>query len=388
MKRKVCVVSGSRADYGLLRLVMQKIKENPDLELQLIVTGMHLSETFGFTVNEIESDGFVINRRIECLSASDDSISIAEATSKSLAGCSRAFTELSPDVVLVLGDRFEILAAAVAALFARIPVAHIHGGELTLGSYDESMRHAITKMSHIHFVANDVYRKRVAQLGEMPKNIYLVGGLGVDSIKAIKLLERKELEETLGLKFKQKSLLITFHPSTLEDDTPTHQMLELLSALSGRNDTTMIFTLPNSDTGGLVLIKLIEDFVQANTNCYAFKSLGQLLYLSCMAQVDGVVGNSSSGITEAPVLQKGTINIGMRQFGRVQSTNVINCLANRTEIERAILKLYSSDFREIVRKCESPHGKGGASERIVEILCEINLKGLIRKTFYDLDSSS
>jgi GDP/UDP-N,N'-diacetylbacillosamine 2-epimerase (hydrolysing) len=250
------------------------------------------------------------------------------------------------------------------------------------------MRHAITKMSHIHFVANDVYGKRVAQLGEVPKNIYLVGGLGVDSINALKLLERKELEETLGLKFKQKSLLITLHPSTLEDEPPTHQMLELLSVLSDRKDTTIIFTLPNSDTGGLELIKLIENFVQNNTNCYAFKSLGQLLYLSCMAQVDGVVGNSSSGITEAPVLKKGAINIGMRQFGRVQSTNVINCLADRTDIERAILKLYSSNFQEVVRKCKSPHGNGGASERIVEILCNINLKGLTRKTFYDLESSS
>lgn len=388
MKRKICVVSGSRADYGLLRLVMQKIKENPHLDLQLIVTGMHLSEIFGFTVNEIESDGFAINRRIECLSSSDDPISIAEATSKSLVGCSRAFTELSPDIVLILGDRFEILGATVAALFARIPVAHIHGGELTLGSYDESMRHAITKMSHIHFVANEVYRKRLVQLGEVPKSIYLVGGLGVDSINKIKLLDRKKLEESLRLKFKQKSLLVTFHPSTLEDETPTHQMLELLSALSGRKDTTIIFTLPNSDTGGLVLIKLIEDFVQANSNCYAFKSLGQLLYLSCMAQVNGVVGNSSSGITEAPVLKKGTINIGMRQFGRVQSTNVINCSANRSEIENAILKLYSRDFQEIVRKCESPHGDGGASERIIDILCEVDLKGLTRKTFYDLGSSS
>ena len=243
MKRKICVVTGSRAEYGLLRLTMRNIKEDPELILQIIATGMHLSPTFGLTYKEIEADGFEINHKVECLSASDTAVAIAEATGKALAGCAEALDDLKPDLVLVLGDRFEIFAAASAALLAKIPIAHIHGGEVTVGAYDEAFRHSITKMSSIHFVATEEYCKRVIQLGEIPDSVHLVGGLGVDAIKELKFLEKVEVEEILGFKFGDKSLLVTFHPATLENIEPSEQMSELLKTLSNMQDTTLILSL-------------------------------------------------------------------------------------------------------------------------------------------------
>ena len=278
MKRKICVVTGSRADYGLLRLVMQEIKDDPQLILQVIAIGMHLSPTFGSTYEEIENDGFRIDSKIHILTTVDTPIGIAESIATGIAGCAKAFDELHPDIIVVLGDRFEIFAAATAALVAKIPVAHIHGGEITVGAFDEAFRHSITKMSHLHFVAAEEYRSRVVQLGEKPKNIFLVGGLGVDGINHIRYLNKEELEASLGIKFQQKSLLITFHPVTLEYETSDIQMAELLSALSDLSDTTLLFTLPNADTGGLVLIRMIEEFVESHCNAHSFISLGQKRY--------------------------------------------------------------------------------------------------------------
>ena len=384
MSRKICVVTGSRADYGLLRWVMQGIKDDPELVLQVIATGMHLSPTFGLTYKVIEEDGFRVDAKVEILDSSDSPTAIAESMAQALTGGAKAFSELSPDLVVVLGDRFEIFAVTVAALVAKIPIAHLHGGETTLAAYDEAFRHSITKISHLHFVAANEYRSRVIQLGEDPKNVFMVGGVGIDSIENLLLLSRKELEVQLGIEFAPKSLLITFHPVTLDNDSPSQQMRELLAALSQLQDTTLIFTMPNADTGGRALIKMIEEFVSLNNNARAFTSLGQLRYLSCIAQVDGVVGNSSSGLTEVPSFKKGTINIGDRQTGRLQAGSIINCSPTQDGIQTAIEQLYSEEFERALLFTQNPYGQGGASERIVKILRQAQLDGIMRKYFHDI----
>jgi GDP/UDP-N,N'-diacetylbacillosamine 2-epimerase (hydrolysing) len=363
---------------------MKGIDAEPSLTLQIIATGMHLSPNFGLTYKEIEGDGFKIDQKVECLSSSDSPVAIAEATGKVLSGCAKAFAELKPDLVLVLGDRFEIFAACSAALLARIPIAHIHGGEVTAGAYDEAFRHSITKMSSIHFVATEEYKKRVIQLGENPNTVYLVGGLGVDAIKELKLLSKDEIEQNLGIKFASKSLLVTFHPATLEDQDPEEQIRELLAALSDRPDITLIFTMPNADTGGLEIMRQIKDFVEKNDNAYIFESLGQLNYLSCMAIVDGIIGNSSSGILEAPTLKVGAVNIGSRQLGRSQSESVINSPAKKVELEKALDKLLSPEFQATLEFCESPYGEGGASIQVLRILRKASSDGILGKSFYDL----
>jgi GDP/UDP-N,N'-diacetylbacillosamine 2-epimerase (hydrolysing) len=363
---------------------MKGIEAEPSLTLQIIATGMHLSPTFGLTYKEIEGDGFKIDQKVECLSSSDSPVAIAEATGKALSGCANAFDALKPDLVLVLGDRFEIFAACSAALLSRIPIAHIHGGEVTAGAYDEAFRHSITKMSSIHFVATEEYKKRVIQLGENPNTVHLVGGLGVDAIKELKLLSKEEIEQTLGIKFAKKSLLVTFHPATLEDQAPKEQISELLAALSNKQDITLIFTMPNADTGGREIIRQMEHFVEKNDNAYAFESLGQLIYLSCMAFVDGIVGNSSSGILEAPTFKKGTINIGDRQLGRIQSVSIINARASKESIEKALNELFSPEFRSTLDTCKSPYGEGGASRKILRVLSDFNFDKNLQKSFYDL----
>ena len=384
MNRKICVVTGSRADYGLLRLVMKGIDAEPSLTLQIIATGMHLSPTFGLTYKEIEGDGFKINKKVECLSSSDSPVAIAEATGKALSECAKAFNELQPDLVLVLGDRFEIFAACSAALLARIPIAHIHGGEVTAGAYDEAFRHSITKMSSIHFVATEEYKKRVIQLGENPNTVYLVGGLGVDAIKELKLLSKHEIEQSLGIKFFDKSLLVTFHPTTLEIDTAECQTNEVVKALSELENTSIIFTLPNADTDSLKITKILKEFTSRNANSFLFTSLGQLRYLSCMAQVDAVIGNSSSGIIEAPSLRKGTLNIGDRQMGRVQAESVINCKPEKESILNGLKEIYSTDFRVKLQDVVNPYGTGGASKKVVKILSSISVDGIVKKNFHDL----
>ena len=384
MNRKICFVTGSRADYGILRWVMQGVADNPSLTLQVIATGMHLSPTFGLTFREIEGDGFVIDLKVPSLTEDDSPIGIAESMAIGLEGCAKAFRDLQPDLIVVLGDRFEIFAAVSAALIAKIPVAHVHGGERTEGAFDEALRHSITKMSQLHFVATEEYRNRVIQLGESPSRVFQVGGLGLDNIKKLALLSREELESSLGLKFEKKSLLVTFHPVTLEKDSGKSQLIELLKALSNLEETSLLFSMPNADTGAQGLVELIESFVSQNANSRAFASLGQLRYLSCMAQVDGVVGNSSSGLIEAPSLKKGSINIGNRQLGRMQATSVINCQPSKNDISRALGRLYSDQFQSDLSKTINPYGEGGASAKTVEILRTVSLDGIVKKTFYDL----
>jgi GDP/UDP-N,N'-diacetylbacillosamine 2-epimerase (hydrolysing) len=382
--RRICVVTGTRAEYGLLRWVMQGIKDDPDLILQIIATGMHLSKEFGLTYREIEKDGFQIDRKVEMLTISDTPVGIAKSMGLGLIGFADALNELNPDLIVVLGDRFEIYPAVTAALAARIPVAHLHGGEATEGLIDEAIRHAITKMSHLHFVAAEEYRKRVIQLGEQPDRVFLVGGLGVDNIKRLQLLDRAELEDSLDFKLGKKNLLITFHPVTLEKGTAANQMSELLAALADLQDTHLIFTMPNADTDGRVLIRMVEQFVENHENARAYVSLGQLRYLSCITHVDGVIGNSSSGLAEVPSFRKGTINIGDRQRGRLQATSVINCEPTRLAVTASLQRLYSTEFQSSLNAVRNPYGDGGASEKIIATIKTVALDGLVKKHFYDI----
>jgi len=387
MNRKICVITGTRAEYGLLRWVMQGIKDDRDLMLQIIVTGMHLSPEFGLTYQEIEQDGFQIDRKVEMLTSSDTSVGIAKSIGLGLIGFADALNELQPDLIVVLGDRFEIFAAVSATLVARIPVAHLHGGEATEGLIDEALRHAITKMSHLHFVAAEAYRQRVIQLGEQPDHVFLVGGLGIDNIKRLQLLDRSELEASIDFKLGPKNLLITFHPVTLETATAENQMEELLAVLAALKDTHLIFTLPNADTDGRTLIKMVEKFVAQHPNARCYISLGQLRYLSCIVQVDGVVGNSSSGLIEVPSFKKGTINIGDRQRGRLQAESVINCEPTCESIATALSQLYSIDFQMSLHDVTNPYGEGGASEAIISTIKAVSLDGLLKKRFYDAEKS-
>lgn len=387
MSRKICVITGTRAEYGLLRWVMQGVKDDPDLLLQVVVTGMHLSPEFGLTYHEIEQHGFQIDRKIEMLVGADTPAAIAKSMGLGLIGFGQALSELQPDLIVVLGDRFEIFAAVAAALVARVPIAHLHGGELTEGAFDEALRHSITKMSHLHFVAAEEYRQRVIQLGEQPDRVFLVGGLGVDSIKRIHLLDRAALEASLEFSLGERSLLITFHPATLEMFTAADQMAELLASLDKLHDTQLIFTLPNADTDGRVLIQMVGQFVELHSNARVYTSLGQLRYLSCIAQVDGVVGNSSSGVAEVPSFKKGTINIGDRQRGRLQAASVINCEPARENITAALERLYSVDFQTSLWQAVNPYGEGGASEKVLKILKEYPIKHIAKKFFHDLPAT-
>jgi len=382
--RKICVITGSRAEYGLLRWVMKGIKNDPALKLTIIATGAHLSREFGLTYREIEKDGFRIDRKVKILTGLDTPEGVAKSMGKGLIGFADALNDLKPDLIVVLGDRYEIFSATAAALVARVPVAHLHGGELTEGAFDDAIRHSITKMSHLHFVATEEYRQRVIQLGEQPQRVFTVGGLGIDNICRLKLLKRKELEAVLDFKLGKKNLLITFHPVTLQRDAGVKQMVELLNALGKIKDTKLIFTLPNADTSSRKFIKMIKQFVGRHSNASVYPSLGQHRYLSCVANVDGVVGNSSSGLTEVPSLKKGTINIGDRQRGRLQATSVISCQGTRQGIATAIRRLYSSDFQTSLSGVRNPYGTGGASDKVVRILKHCSLDGIIRKAFYDL----
>jgi len=386
IKRKICVVTGSRAEYGLLRWIIDGIHNSSVLELQLIVTGMHLSPEFGLTIKEIENDGYYINKKIEMLLSSDSSIGICKSIGLGVIGFADGLNELDPDLILVLGDRFEIFSAAIGAMSSRIPIAHIHGGELTEGAIDDSIRHSITKMSHIHFVATKEYKKRVIQLGEDPSKVFNFGGLGIDNIKKLKLLSKKDLERQINFSFGDKNLLATFHPVTLEKGTSHNQLDELLEAIAYYNDLKVIFTFPNADNDGRILSQKISDFCKKNPSRYCFyKSLGQLNYLSSLKYVDGVIGNSSSGLIEAPSFKVGTINIGDRQKGRVKAESVINCEADKESIKKAINFLFSNKFKLILNNVSNPYGEGGACQKIVYQLETLNIQNLIKKKFYDID---
>ena len=387
MSRKICVVTGTRAEFGLLRWLMQEIEACDALTLQVIATGMHLSPEFGSTYHEIEQAGFNIDARVEMLLSADSASALTKSMGLGLIGYADAYTRLAPDLIVLLGDRFEIFAAAAAAMIAGIPIAHLHGGETTEGAFDEAIRHSITKMSHLHFVAAEDYRKRVIQLGEQPELVYLVGGLGIDASKRTALMSREALQASLNFTFGPRNLLITFHPVTLESQSSAHQMSELLKALDGLQDTHLIFTMPNADTGGRELTAMVDAFVATHPNARAYSSLGQLRYLSCMHFVDGVVGNSSSGLAEAPSMGIGTIDIGDRQRGRLRAASVIHCEPSQDQITQALGTLYSTAFKASMTQVVNPYGTGGASKRIVEVLAAHSLDQLIKKKFHDIPLS-
>lgn len=363
---------------------MQGIADSPDATLRVIATGMHLEPRFGETWREIEADGFAIDRTIRMSLDQDSPAAITRSMALELSGFADALEELQPDLMVVLGDRFELLVAVSAALIAGVPVAHLHGGEVTVGAIDESIRHAITKMSHLHFVAAEEYRRRVIQLGENPSRVFLVGGLGIDNIKRLRLLNREELESALDFRLGRRNLLVTFHPVTTEMGAAGSQMRELLFALGELADTRIIFTMPNADADNEPIFRVINEFVAKSANAKAFASLGQQKYLSCVSLVDGVVGNSSSGLAEVPTLKKGTINIGARQDGRLRATSIIDCAPERSSIADAIKTLYSPEFQERLSSVVNPYGEGGASEKVVEILRTFPLEGITRKPFFDI----
>jgi GDP/UDP-N,N'-diacetylbacillosamine 2-epimerase (hydrolysing) len=385
--KKICVVTGTRAEFGLLYWLMKEIQQDNELELQIIVTGMHLSPEFGLTYKEIEKE-FKINKKIEMLLSSDTAIGISKSMGLAQISFSEAYEELKPDIIVVLGDRYEIFSAVSAAMIARIPIAHLHGGETTEGAFDESIRHSITKMSHLHFTATQEYKNRVIQLGEHPNTVFNVGGMGIENIKRLELLSKEEFEKSIDFKLNKKNILVTFHPVTLENSTAKEQFQELLDAIDDLEDTNIIFTKANSDTNGRVINQMIDEYVAKHSDkSVGVTSLGQLRYLSALQYVDAMLGNSSSGLLEAPSFHIGTINIGDRQKGRIKADSVIDCESQKSDIAQAFEKLYSQEFQDILKDTINPYGNGCASMKIIEEIKKIDLNNILKKSFYEIKGS-
>ena len=382
--RKICVVTSTRAEYGLLYWLLKEIKADSELKLQLIVTGMHLSPEFGLTYKEIEKE-FKIDKKIEILSSSHTSLDICAEMARVYEKFAPALAELKPDILVLLGDRYEIFGVAGVASIMQIPIAHIHGGETTQGAFDEAFRHSITKMSHIHFAATNEYTNRIIQLGEEPSRVFNVGGPGIENIKKLNLLSKEEFEKSIKFKLAKKNILITFHPVTLENSSAREQFNELLNSLDELEETNFIFTKANSDTDGDVINKMIDEYVSQNSQkAVAFASLGQLRYLSAIKFVDIVLGNSSSGLSEVPSFKKATINIGDRQKGRARASSVIDVRPDRKEILTAIKRAYSKEFEQILKDTINPYDGGNPSKKMVKILKETKLDGILKKKFYDI----
>jgi GDP/UDP-N,N'-diacetylbacillosamine 2-epimerase (hydrolysing) len=383
---KICIVTGTRAEYGLLYWTIKKLLSDKYFQVQLVVTGMHLSPEFGLTYKQIEEDGIKINKKVEMLLSSDSASGVSKSIGLGIICFADIFSDLKPDIVLLLGDRFEIFAAATAAMIAKTPIAHCHGGEATEGLIDEPIRHSITKMSHLHFTSTEEYRKRVIQLGEQPNRVFNVGALGIENINKLKLLNKIDFENSIDLKLSSIVFLITFHPVTLEKSTAEEQFKNLLLALKTFKNTTFIFTLPNADNDGRIIIDLIHDFVSKNKNISkAYTSLGQLRYLSAIKHSDLVIGNSSSGLIEVPSFKKPTINIGDRQRGRVFGPSVINCKPIKKEIINSIEIALSKKFNQKLLSTKNPYGSRNSSIQIVRILKKVSIGGdLVKKRFYNL----
>lgn len=382
--RKICVVTSTRAEYGLLYWLLKEIEADSELKLQLIVTGMHLSPEFGLTYKEIEKE-FKIDKKIEILSSSHTNLDICAEMARVYEKFAPALAELKPDILVLLGDRYEIFGVAGVASIMQIPIAHIHGGETTQGAFDEAFRHSITKMSHIHFAATNEYANRIIQLGEEPGRVFNVGGPGIENIKKLNLLNKDEFEKSIDFRLAKKNILITFHPVTIENSSAREQFNELLKALDELKETNLIFTKANSDTDGDVINKMIDEYVRQNPQkAVAFVSLGQLRYLSAIKFVDIVLGNSSSGLLEVPSFKKATINIGDRQKGRARASSVIDVRPAKEEILAAIKKAYSKEFEQTLKDTINPYDGGNPSKKMVKILKEIKLDGILKKKFYDI----
>ncbi len=383
--KKVCFISGSRSDYGLLMPLMNLIKKDKNFIFQLIVTGTHLSERHNSTFKEIIKDKFKINYLININVKGQKKEDICKSMSIATKNISFKLKLLKPDLIILLGDRYEIFSACSAAFVHQIPICHLHGGELTRGSIDDGFRHSITKMSNLHLVSTEKYSKRVKQLGENPKNIYVVGGFGVDTIKKTKLLKRDELEKKLGFRLGPKNILVTYHPETVFNSNPKKDFGEILKALKKHSDIKVIFTKSNADLNGYVINKMIDKFVQSNNSKYhCISSMGQQNYLSTLNYIDIVIGNSSSGLLEVPSFKKATINIGTRQKDRMKASSVIDVKPKFKDITKAIKKAYSGEFKKILKKTINPYGSGGASKKTYKILKKLKMKQLIKGKFFEI----
>lgn len=384
--KKIAVITSTRAEYGLLKPIITKIQKSKFLDLRLVVTGAHLSELYGNTINTINGDGFSIEETIDIDLEDNTKNGVANSFAKAVSGFSLYLQKSTCDCVLLLGDRYEILAFAVSALLHNVPIAHLYGGEVTIGAIDESIRHAITKLSRLHFAATSEYAARIVQLGEDPKSVFNVGGIGVDVINQTLLLPNDELSASLGVNLLdyRNRIIVTFHPETCDQASGLEQLKALLRVLSGMNKDLLVFTMPNADHGSMMVRELINQFVTLHSNAISFESLGNQRYLSCLSLFDLIIGNSSSGILEAPTFNIATINMGRRQEGRVRSDSVIDCGSSDIDIHDAIKKALTPQFRKLCKSSDNPYGTGGASSKIVDVLERVEFSSLGTKVFFDL----
>ena len=385
--KRIGIMTGTRAEYGLLKSLMQEINKDNDLELYLIVSGMHLSPEFGMTYQEIEEDGFEINAKVEMLLSSDSPVGISKSIGLGIIGFADEFQRADLDMLILLGDRYEALSAAICAMVMRIPIAHLHGGELTEGAIDEGIRHSITKMSYLHFTSTEQYRNRVIQLGENPERVFYVGALGVENIKKINLMTKEELERSIHFEIDENTVVVTYHPVTLENNTVEEQFLNLLKVLDRNPKIRMIFTKANADTNGRIVNELIDKYAAQNSErACAFVSLGQKRYLSALKYCRIVIGNSSSGIIEAPSFGKPIINIGDRQKGRICADSVINCGYTQQEIQQAMETALTEEFENKARNCRNPYEKENTAANIISVIKDylLNDKIKLKKGFYDI----
>ena len=382
---KICVVTGTRAEYGLLYWTMKAIQANLKTQLSVCVTGMHLSPEFGMTYQQIEEDGFEIDGKVEMLLSSDTSVGVTKSMGLGLIGFADFYERTRPDWVLVLGDRYEILSAVTAAMIAKIPIAHCHGGEATEGLIDEAIRHSITKMAHLHFTSTEEYRQRVIQLGEQPDSVYNSGALGIENINKLALLNKEDFQKSINFNLAEINFLVTFHPVTLENLSAKHQFKELLDSLDQFPKANVIFTKPNADNDGRILNDLIDNYVKTNyLRAIAFNSLGQLRYLSAIEHCQVVIGNSSSGLIEVPSFKKPTINIGDRQRGRIEAESVITCEPNKKEVVESIQLAISLSFQEKIRQITNPYGEENSSDKILKTILNTPLQNILKKKFYNI----
>lgn len=385
--KRIGIMTGTRAEYGLLKPLMQEINKDNDLELYLIVSGMHLSPEFGMTYQEIEEDGFEINAKVEMLLSSDSPAGISKSIGLGVIGFADEFQRADLDMLILLGDRYEALSAAISAMVMRIPIAHLHGGELTEGAIDEGIRHSITKMSYLHFTSTEQYRNRVIQLGENPERVFYVGALGVENIKKINLMTKEELEKSIHFEIDENTVVVTYHPVTLENNTVEEQFLNLLKVLDRNPKIRMIFTKANADTNGRIVNELIDKYAAQNSErACAFVSLGQKRYLSALKYCRIVIGNSSSGIIEAPSFGKPIINIGDRQKGRICADSVINCGYTQQEIQQAMETALTKEFENKASNCRNPYEKENTAANIISVIKDylLNDKIKLKKGFYDI----
>ena len=385
---RIGLITSTRADFGLLKNLIFSLKNTKNFNLKIIASGSHFSKKHGNSYEEINENNIKIDYKIKCKFENYEPKKLSKVFSETVEKSSRIFGKFQPEILIVLGDRYEVLASAVTAHMFRIPIAHIHGGEVTEGVIDDAFRHSITKLSHIHFVANKIYKNRVIQLGENPKNVHVVGGLGVDSIKAQKLLSKKDLEKKLNLKFRKKNFIINFHPETINKRKAKIQINELLSSLKKFKNVGFFFTAPGADLESGIIMRIIKRFVNKNKNAFLFKSLGQKNYFSLLKVVDCMIGNSSSGVLEMPIFKKSTVNIGIRQKGREFSKSIISTEIDKIKITKAIKKAISNNFKKTIKNASHPYGKYGATKKILKILKKNKNKKIFYKKFFDLKLSN